>query len=51
MSQDDRSDILDSAPREIDPAFLFPLFLGAHFHQLMQPQNRPAHSLKGELRI
>lgn len=29
MSQGDRSDILDSAPREKDQAFLFPLFLGA----------------------
>lgn len=38
-------------PSEMDRAFLFPLFLGAPFHKLTQPQNSCAHSLEGELCI
>lgn len=44
-SQDDRSNILNSP--ETLPDFLLPLFLGVHLHQLLHPQNRPAHNLEG----
>lgn len=47
-SHGDRSNVLDSTPQKRFQIFFFSsLFLRVHLHQLMQPQNRPAHSPVG----
>lgn len=47
-SHGDRTNVLDSTPQKRFQIFFFLiLFLCVHLHQLMQPQNRPAHSPVG----